>query len=83
MTKAAKKNRTSHRKGSSKAAIDAKRAKAYSDMEPHLCDAVQMSEIAGSLFDSPDKGLLVFAVAHLAEILHQLRQRYYAVDFPP
>jgi hypothetical protein len=71
------------RHGTSKAVVDAKRAKAYSDMEPHLCDAVQMREIAGSLFDSPDRGLLLFAIAHLAEMLHALRQRYYAVDFPP
>jgi hypothetical protein len=32
--------------------IEAKRAKAYSDMEPHLCDVVRMGEIATSLFRS-------------------------------
>jgi hypothetical protein len=28
--------------------IDAKRAKAYAEMEPHLCDIVRMGEIASS-----------------------------------
>jgi hypothetical protein len=62
-------------------AVDAKRAKAYSDMEPHLCDVVRMGEIASMLFDDPDQGRFVFAVTHLEEMLLELRRRYYALDF--
>jgi hypothetical protein len=36
-----------------------KRAKAYADMEPHLCDVVRMGEIATSLFDCSDQGRFV------------------------
>jgi hypothetical protein len=62
--------------------IDAKRAKAYSDMEPHLCDVVRMGEIASSLFDCSDQGLFVFAVDHLEQMLLELRKCYYAEEFP-
>jgi beta-galactosidase GanA len=62
--------------------IEAKRAKAYSDMESHLCDVVRMGEIASMLFDSPDQGQFVFAVTHLEDMLQDLRKRYYALDFP-
>jgi hypothetical protein len=64
-------------------AIEAKRAKAYAEMEPHLCDVVRMGAIASMLFDSPDHGLFVFAVTHLEEMLDDLKARYYALDFPP
>jgi hypothetical protein len=64
MAKAAKKK--SARKRAPKAAeLAEKRANAYSDMEPHLCDVVRMGEIATSLFDCSDQGLFVFAVGHL------------------
>jgi hypothetical protein len=59
-----------------------KRAKAYADMEPHLCDVVRMGEIATSLFDCSDQGLFVFAVGHLEEMLLELRKHYYAEEFP-
>jgi hypothetical protein len=62
--------------------IEAKRAKAYSDMESHLCDVVRMGEIAAMLFDSPDQGQFVFAVTHLEDMLQDLRKHYYALDFP-
>ena len=65
------------------AEIAAQRAKAYADMEPHLCDVVRMGEIAYMLFDDPDQGRFVFAVTHLEEMLLELRRRYYAVDLPP
>ena len=58
-----------------------KRAKAYADPEPHLCDVVRMGEIATSLFDCSDQGLFVFAVGHLEEMLLELRKRYYAEEF--
>ena len=63
--------------------VDAKRAKAYAKMEPHLCDVVRMGEIASMLFDDPDQGRFVFAVTHLEDMLLELRTRYYAMDFPP
>jgi hypothetical protein len=62
--------------------IEAKRAKAYADMEPHLCDVVRMGEIASMLFDDPDQGRFVFAVTHLEKMLLELRRQYYASDFP-
>jgi hypothetical protein len=58
-----------------------KRAEAYGEMEPHLCDVVRMGEIAASLFDCTDQGLFVFAVTHLEDMLLKLRRRYYASDF--
>jgi hypothetical protein len=83
MTKRSKK--TAPKKRTTKAAdgeIAEKLAKAYSDMEPHLCDVVRMGEIATSLFDCSDQGLFVFAVGHLEEMLLELRKRYYAEEFP-
>jgi hypothetical protein len=62
--------------------VDAKRAKAYAEMEPHLCDIVRMGEIASMLFDDPDQGRFIFAVTHLDDMLQAFRVRYYAMDFP-
>jgi hypothetical protein len=79
-----KKKKATPRKPTPKAAASAtaaKRAEAYSDMEPHLCDVVRMAEIAMMLFDSPDQGLFVFAVGHLEEMLQDLRTHYYAKGF--
>jgi hypothetical protein len=86
MAKAAKANKKPTTKPSTKiadGAIEAKRAKAYADLEPHLCDVVRMGEIASMLFDNPDQGLFVFAVTHLEERLDDLKARYYALDFTP
>jgi hypothetical protein len=83
MAKAARKKAA--RKPTPKAAASAtaaKRAEAYSDMEPHLCDVVRMAEMAMTLFDNPDRGLFVFAVGHLEEMLQELRKHYYAEEFP-
>jgi hypothetical protein len=54
------------------------RARAYSDMEPFLCDCVRMGRIAQQLFDNPDRELYDFAVNRVAEMLEELRERYYA-----
>ena len=82
MAKTAKKKKTSPKRPTKGADdVAAKRAKAYADMEPHLCDVVRMGEIATSLFDCSDQGLFVFAVGHLEEMLLELRKRYYALDF--
>ena len=83
MAKTAKKKKATPRKlKAADGEILAQRAKAYADMEPHLCDVVRMGEIASMLFDSPDQGQFVFAVTHLEDMLQDLRQRYYALDFP-
>jgi hypothetical protein len=61
---------------------DARRANAYFDMEPHLCDVVNMGKIAAQLMSDPNRGLYDFAVCHLSEMLDELKARYYAKDFP-
>jgi hypothetical protein len=63
--------------------IEAKRAKACADLEPYLCNVVNMGAIASNLFDCTDKGLYDFAVHHLEEMLGDLKARYYALDFQP
>jgi hypothetical protein len=55
-------------------AIDAKRAKAYHEMENSVSEIVRMGEIAAMLF--------VFAVDHLEWMLQRFKKRYYAVEFP-
>ena len=62
--------------------VTEKRAKAYAEMEPHLCDIVRMGEIAYMLFDDPDQGRFIFAVSHLDDMLQAFRARYDAMDFP-
>jgi hypothetical protein len=62
--------------------VTEKRAKAYADMEPHLCDVVHMGEIASMLFDDPDQGRFIFAVTHLDDMLREFSARYYAEEFP-
>jgi hypothetical protein len=42
---------------------------------------VKMGRIASQLFDNPDSELYDFAVDRLAEMLEDLRKRYYALDF--
>jgi len=61
--------------------VDAKRAKAYADMEPHLCDLVNMGTIAMDQFDK-NKGLFVFAVGKLEDMLNEFKAHYYAEEFP-
>jgi hypothetical protein len=61
--------------------VEAKRAKAYADMESHVCDLVNMGTIAMDQFDK-DKGLFVFAVGKLEDMLNEFRARYYAEEFP-
>jgi hypothetical protein len=84
MAKAAKKKKTSPRKLAPKAAdgeIAKKRAQAYADMESHVCDLVSMGTIAMDLFDK-DKGLFIFAVGKLEDMLNEFKARYYAEEFP-
>ena len=83
MAKAAKKRKTPPRKNTTKGAADIadKRAKAYADMESHVCDLARMGEIAAMMFDQ-DEGLFIFATTHLDDMLQAFRARYYAMDFP-
>jgi len=64
-----------------KDAIEAKRAKAYHDMESHVCDLVNMGTIAMDQFDKGE-GLFIFAVGKLEVMLIEFRAHYYAEDFP-
>jgi hypothetical protein len=61
---------------------DARRAKAYFDMEPHINDVVCMGKIAAQLMSDPDRNLYDFAVAHLSGMLDEIKARYRAMDFP-
>jgi hypothetical protein len=82
MAKAAKKKKATPRKPkATDGESAAQRAKAYRDLEPHLCDIVRMGEIASMLFDDPDQGRFIFAVTHLDDMLREFRARYYAMDF--
>jgi hypothetical protein len=84
MAKAVKKKKATLRKPRPKATdgeIAKKRAKAYGDMESHVCDLVNMGTIAMDQFDK-DKGLFIFAVGKLEDMLNEFRAHYYAEEFP-
>jgi hypothetical protein len=84
MAKTAKKKKATPKKPGPKAAdgeITKKRAKAYSDMESHVCDLVSMGTIAMDQFDKND-GLFIFAVGKLEGMLNEFMARYYADEFP-
>jgi hypothetical protein len=59
----------------------AKRAKAYSDMESHVSDLVSMGTLAMDQFDK-EKGLFIFAVGKLEDMLNKFKAHYYAEEFP-
>ena len=62
-------------------ALDAKRAKAYSDMESHVCDLARAASLAMAVFE--DAELFLFAVGQLDAMTEQFRANYYANEFPP
>jgi len=80
MAKTAKKKKAMPTK-KQMADIEATRAKAYSDMESHVCDLVNMGTIAMDQFDK-NKGLFTFAVGKLEDMLKEFRAHYYAEKFP-
>jgi hypothetical protein len=82
MAKAAKKKKASPKR-TVKAGddVNAKRAKAYAEMEPHVSDLVSMGTIAMDQFDK-DKGLFIFAVSKLEDMLKEFSAHYYAEEFP-
>jgi hypothetical protein len=82
MAKAAKKKKATPRKPkTADGAITAQRAKAYADMESHVCDLVSMGTIAMDQFDK-NEGLFVFAVGKLEDMLNEFKAHYYAEEFP-
>ena len=78
MAKAAKKKAARKR---APAEIAEKRAKAYGDMEAHVCDLVSMGTIAMDQFDK-NEGLFIFAVGKLEDMLTEFKAHYYAEEFP-
>ena len=80
MTKAKKKPA---RKRSTKPAdttIVEKRAKAYAEMEPQLCDCVRWAELAEELSLDHDRSHYDMVVRLLAEKMGKLRAAYYAPE---
>jgi len=61
------------------AAIDAKRAKAYHDMESHVCDLARAATLAMVVFDQDD--LFLFAVEQFDAMAQRFRANYYAEEF--
>ena len=59
----------------------ARRAHAYHDMEPHVCDLARAAELAMEVFDRPD--LFLFAVGQLDDVAQRFRAHNYAEEFPP
>jgi hypothetical protein len=58
-----------------------KRAKAYFDMEGHVCDLPNAAKLAMVVFDNKD--LFLFAVDQLDTMVQRFRANYYAEEFPP
>jgi hypothetical protein len=56
-------------------------SRAFRDLEPGICDCITMAKIAAQMVFAKDDGTnreLVFAVAHVSEMLTALRANYYA-----
>jgi hypothetical protein len=68
------------REQAEKATIE-KRAKAYFDMEGHVCDLANAAKLAMVVFDNKD--LFLFAVDQLDTMAQRFRANYYAEEFPP
>ena len=61
--------------------VDALHATAFRDLEPTICDCVSMAKIAAQMVITKDDGTdreLVFAVAHVSEMLDAFKASYYA-----
>lgn len=60
--------------------IDKLHSKAFRDLEPKICDCVSMAKIAADnvMNIRTDDRELVFAVAHVFEMLDALKADYYA-----
>ena len=60
--------------------VTEKRAKAYRDMEPHVCDLARAAELA--MLASDVEELFLFAVEQFETITQRFRANYYAEEFP-
>jgi hypothetical protein len=61
--------------------VDKLHSEAFRDLEPGICDCTTMAKIAAQFVIEADDGTnreLVFAVAHLSEMLTALKANYYA-----
>lgn len=65
-----------------RADINAKRAKAYADMEPHLRDCQRWAHLAETLAigDDSDHAILALVAEHAANEIDKLVEVYYALD---
>jgi hypothetical protein len=57
-----------------------KRAKAYRDMESHVCDPARAAKLAMIVFDN--EHLFLFAVDQLDNMAQRFRENYYSEEFP-
>ena len=61
--------------------VDKLHSEAFRDLEPRICDCTTMATIAAQMMFAKDDGTnreLVFAVAHVSEMLTALKADYYA-----
>ena len=68
------------RRRSPRRSIDAKRAKAYGEMENSVCDLSRAATLAMEVFDKDE--LFLFAVGQLDFMVQRFKDRYYAEEFP-
>jgi hypothetical protein len=62
------------------AEVDKLHSEAFRDLEPKICDCVSMAKIAAQIVfgEGGTDRELVFAVAHVSEMLDALKADYYA-----
>ncbi len=67
-------------RGESEAEVDKLHSEAFRDLEPRICDCVSMAKIAAQnvMNIRTEDSELVFAVAHVSEMLTALKADYYA-----
>jgi hypothetical protein len=61
--------------------IDKLHSEAFRDLEPSICDCESMAKIAAQIVFTKDDGTnreMLFAVAHVSEMLTALKKNYYA-----
>jgi hypothetical protein len=84
MTKVAKKGAPKKRTiKATDGEIAEKRAKAYLDLEPHLCDCQRWTYLAEVLSLDHDRALYDMVVHHAAKKMEELLRGYYAESFGP
>ena len=76
----ANKDKERTEKAAAEQATIEKRAKAYFDMEGHVCDLANAAKLAMAVFDTD---LFLFAVDQLDTMAQRFRANYYAEEFPP